>query len=71
VPRSQKRVGKYDVGKTLGSGASCKVKIATDSETGRKVALKIMKPGVDSRVISLVNDEVNAIAKIGHHPGVV
>ena len=30
-----------------------------------------MKPDLDAKVISLVNDEVNAITKIGPHPGVV
>ena len=36
-----KRLGKYTILQTLGSGGSCKVKLAED-EHGNKVALKIM-----------------------------
>ena len=34
---STKRVGKYEVGRTLGEGTFGKVKAATDTETGEKV----------------------------------
>ena len=44
---SSKKIGKYDIGRTLGSGASCKVKLALDTETGRKVAVKIMNKDLD------------------------
>ena len=36
-------IGKYEISRTLGSGASCKVKLGRDSETGDRVAVKIMR----------------------------
>ena len=41
------KLGKYNVLRTLGSGASCKVKMGHDTESGRKVAIKIMKDNLD------------------------
>ena len=37
-----KKIGKYELGHTLGSGAFSKVKLATDIETGQKWAIKII-----------------------------
>ncbi|KAJ9442673.1 CBL-interacting serine/threonine-protein kinase 23 [Diplonema papillatum] len=37
-----KRIGKYELGKTLGSGTFSKVKEGTDVETGKKYAVKIV-----------------------------
>ena len=39
---------KWRVLRTLGSGASCKVKLGEDQETGQKVAIKIMNSELDS-----------------------
>lgn len=36
------RVGKYEVGKTLGEGTFAKVKFATNALTGECVAIKII-----------------------------
>ena len=36
------RIGKYEILKTLGSGGSCKVKLAVDTETGESVAIKML-----------------------------
>lgn len=36
------RVGKYELGKTLGEGNFAKVKFARNSETGESVAIKIL-----------------------------
>lgn len=36
-------VGNYTIGRTLGTGTTGKVKIATDKETGKQVAVKIIK----------------------------
>lgn len=41
-PKVQRRVGKYEVGKTLGQGTFAKVRCAVDTETGERVALKIL-----------------------------
>ena len=36
------RVGKYELGKTLGEGTFAKVKVAKNVETGESVAIKIL-----------------------------
>jgi serine/threonine protein kinase len=36
------RVGKYELGKTLGEGTFAKVKLAKNVETGESVAIKIL-----------------------------
>lgn len=37
-----RRVGKYEVGRTLGEGTFAKVKFAVNTETGESVAMKIL-----------------------------
>ena len=38
-----KMIGQYGIGRTLGDGGSCKVKLGYDTENGnKKVAIKIM-----------------------------
>ena len=36
------RLGKYQVGKTIGEGTFAKVKVASNTETGQTVAVKIL-----------------------------
>eukprot|EP01063_Lacrimia_lanifica_P002013 TRINITY_DN11051_c0_g1_i1.p1 TRINITY_DN11051_c0_g1~~TRINITY_DN11051_c0_g1_i1.p1 ORF type:complete len:321 (+),score=142.21 TRINITY_DN11051_c0_g1_i1:76-963(+) len=43
-----KRIGKYELGKTLGSGTYSKVKVAVDIETNKKYAVKI----VDKQILT-------------------
>lgn len=38
----KRRVGKYEVGRTIGEGTFAKVKFARNSENGEAVALKIL-----------------------------
>ena len=38
---------KYQIIKTIGSGASCKVKLATNLETNEEVAIKIINNNMD------------------------
>lgn len=38
----ERRIGKYEVGKTIGQGSFAKVKLAKNCETGQSVALKIL-----------------------------
>lgn len=38
----KRRVGKYEVGRTIGEGTFAKVKFAKNSETGESVAIKIL-----------------------------
>lgn len=42
APKVKRRVGKYEVGRTIGEGTFAKVKFARNSETGEPVALKIL-----------------------------
>lgn len=37
-----KKVGKYEVGRTIGEGTFAKVKFAQNTETGESVAIKVM-----------------------------
>jgi serine/threonine protein kinase len=62
-----KTLGKYQILKTLGNGASCKVKLALDPETGRKVAIKIINDNMDAKMKELVMNEVKAMEKLMHH----
>jgi serine/threonine protein kinase len=38
----KRRVGKYELGRTIGEGTFAKVKFARDTETGDPVAIKIL-----------------------------
>lgn len=42
VPATRRRIGKYEMGKTLGEGSFAKVKVAKNVETGESVAIKIL-----------------------------
>lgn len=42
VPATRTRVGKYELGKTLGEGSFAKVKFARNVDTGDTVAIKIL-----------------------------
>jgi serine/threonine protein kinase len=59
-------IGKYQIGRTLGSGASCKVKLGVDSITGKKVAVKIMKENMDQADLALIKTEVEALQGLKH-----
>ena len=41
-PKTKRRVGKYEMGRTIGEGTFAKVKFARNSETGEPVDLKIL-----------------------------
>jgi serine/threonine protein kinase len=60
-------LGKYTLGRTLGSGVSCKVKIGK-SKTGQKVAVKILKG--DDHFKELVGTEVDVLRKL-NHPNII
>lgn len=59
-------LGKYQVLRTLGSGASCKVKMGLDTDSGRKVAIKIMNDNMDEKLKELVLVEVKAMENLKH-----
>jgi hypothetical protein len=73
MPSKRKRVGKYELGKTIGEGSFGKVKIGVDTDTGRKYAIKIIERDSmmnDSTFVEQVNREI-AVMKMLKHPGVV
>ena len=55
------KIGKYKVIRTLGEGSTCKVKLAMDETTGRKVAIKILDPKLDQKMKELIMVEVQAM----------
>ena len=60
-------LGKYQLGKTLGSGVSCKVKLAKDAQ-GTRYAVKILHN--DDQFIDLIKTEVDTLKTL-NHPGIV
>ena len=65
------KIGKYSVGRTLGSGASCKVKLGLDTDSGRKVAIKIMNKNMDPETTKLVMTEVEALKNLDEHDNIL
>ncbi|KAK8465961.1 hypothetical protein PHAVU_009G220200 [Phaseolus vulgaris] len=67
-----KRLGKYELGKTLGEGNFGKVKLARDTDSGKLFAVKILEK---SRIIDLNNtDQIKreiSTLKLLKHPNVV
>jgi serine/threonine protein kinase len=43
----------YSLGKVLGSGAFSVVKLGTQKSTGKKVAVKIVKTGIESFIMRM------------------
>lgn len=66
-----KSIGKYEIKRTLGSGASCKVKLGVDTTSGRKVAIKLMNTDLDAKMMELINTEVQALQAIEGHDNVI
>mmetsp|Transcript_40911 Transcript_40911/g.47038 ORF Transcript_40911/g.47038 Transcript_40911/m.47038 type:complete len:488 (-) Transcript_40911:410-1873(-) len=67
------RCDRFNVVKTLGSGAYSKVKLAVDSETGQRVALKILtipNQRIQEKFVEMVSNEVNMMSRLAH-PNVV
>lgn len=66
----QGKIGNYEIIKTIGSGASCKVKQAIDTVSGKKVALKIMNDDLDQKDKNLLKTELQAMSVL-KHPNIV
>ena len=60
------KIGRFEIIRTLGTGASCKVKLALDTESGRKVAIKIINDNMDAKLQELVLTEVKAMSALKH-----
>lgn len=42
MKKARRKIGKYEVGRTIGEGTFAKVKFAKHTETGESVAIKVM-----------------------------
>ncbi|KAG7583416.1 Protein kinase domain [Arabidopsis suecica] len=68
----KRRVGKYEVGRTIGEGTFAKVKFARNSETGEPVALKILDKDkvLKHKMAEQIRREI-ATMNLIKHPNVV
>ncbi|RDX62816.1 CBL-interacting protein kinase 32, partial [Mucuna pruriens] len=66
------RVGKYELGKTIGEGSFAKVKFARDVEKGNYVAIKILdrKHVVRHNMTEQLITEISAM-KLINHPNIL
>ncbi|VFQ94060.1 unnamed protein product [Cuscuta campestris] len=71
-PKTKRRVGKYELGRTIGEGTFAKVKFARDSETGDPVAIKILDKDkvLKHKMAEQIKREI-ATMKLITHPNVV
>ncbi|XXG50708.1 hypothetical protein AAC387_Pa02g4656 [Persea americana] len=72
APKVKRRVGKYEVGRTIGEGTFAKVKFARNSETQEPVALKILdrEKVLKHKMVEQISREI-ATMKLIKHPNVV
>nr|QSH71655.1 CBL-interacting protein kinase [Hedychium coronarium] len=66
------RVGKYELGRTLGEGTIAKVKFAKDVETGESVAIKIFDKDkiLRHKMVGQITREISTM-KLIRHPNVI
>ncbi|MFS8015994.1 putative protein kinase CAMK-CAMKL-CHK1 family [Helianthus anomalus] len=69
---SRTRVGRYELGRTLGEGTFAKVKFARNAETDENVAIKILdkEKVLKHKMISQIKREI-ATMKLIRHPNVI
>lgn len=67
-----RKVGKYEVGRTIGEGTFAKVKFARNTVTGESVAMKILAKStiLKHRMVEQIKREIS-IMKIVRHPNIV
>ncbi|KAH9731295.1 CBL-interacting serine/threonine-protein kinase 9 [Citrus sinensis] len=72
VPASRTRVGKYELGRTLGEGSFAKVKFAKNVETGDFVAIKIVDRDqvLRHKMVEQIKREISTM-KLIKHPNVI
>ncbi|KAK8966097.1 CBL-interacting protein kinase 32 [Platanthera guangdongensis] len=68
----KRRVGKYELGRTIGEGTFAKVRFARNSETGDAVAIKILDKEkiLKNKMVEQIKREI-ATMKLIKHPNVV
>lgn len=67
-----RKVGKYEVGRTIGEGTFAKVKFAQNTETGESVAMKVLDRStiIKHKMVDQIKREIS-IMKLVRHPHVV
>ncbi|KAJ9681051.1 hypothetical protein PVL29_020113 [Vitis rotundifolia] len=72
VPATRTRVGRYEIGKTLGEGSFAKVKYARNSDTGDSVAIKVLDRDhvLKHKMVEQIKREISTM-KLIKHPNVV
>lgn len=67
-----RKVGKYEVGRTIGEGNFAKVKFAVNSETGESAAMKVLAKStiLKHKMVNQIKREIS-IMKIVRHPNIV
>ncbi|KAG0461246.1 hypothetical protein HPP92_021543 [Vanilla planifolia] len=67
-----RKVGKYEVGRTIGEGTFAKVKFAQNTETGESVAMKVLDRAtiIRHKMADQIKREIS-IMKLVRHPHVV
>lgn len=71
-PTVRTRVGKYELGRTIGEGTFAKVKYSRNVETGEKVAIKVLDKAkiLQHQMVEQIKREISTM-KIIRHPNVV
>ncbi|CAM6074502.1 unnamed protein product [Sphagnum tenellum] len=66
------RVGKYELGNTLGEGTFAKVKIAKNKETGESVAIKVIDKEkiLKHKMVDQIKREISTMKRV-KHPNIV
>ncbi|XP_022756487.1 CBL-interacting serine/threonine-protein kinase 24-like isoform X2 [Durio zibethinus] len=69
MKKGTRKVGKYEVGRTIGEGTFAKVKFAHNTDTGESVAMKVL---AKTTILKhrMVDQEIS-IMKIVRHPNIV
>ncbi|KMT20533.1 hypothetical protein BVRB_1g005170 [Beta vulgaris subsp. vulgaris] len=67
-----RKVGKYEIGRTVGEGTFAKVKFAQNTETGESVAMKVLDRStiLKHKMVEQIKREIS-IMKLVRHPHVV
>ncbi|KAI3806671.1 hypothetical protein L1987_22584 [Smallanthus sonchifolius] len=67
-----RKVGKYEVGRTIGEGTFAKVKFSQNTETGESVAMKLLDRAtiIKHKMVDQIKREIS-IMKLVRHPNVV
>ncbi|CAL0330496.1 unnamed protein product [Lupinus luteus] len=72
MKKVRRKIGKYEVGRTIGEGTFAKVKFAKNTETGESVAIKVMakRTILKHKMVEQIKREIS-IMKIVRHPNIV